>query len=72
MAESYDVAPLHPEIVKELMTSLEEQMPSFPPHVVEAYTRLKENKGDISTPPGASPRPDHLLMGPGSYTPPYR
>lgn len=72
MAESYDVAPLHPEIVKELMASLEEQMLSFPPDVVEAYRKLKENPGDISTPPGASPRPDHVPVGIGSYTPPYR
>lgn len=72
MAESYDVAPLHPEIVSELMTSLEEQMPSFPANVVEAYTKLKEHKGDISTPPAASPRPDHVPVGSGLYTPPYR
>ena len=56
-AESYDVAEYHPEIVAELMKSLEEQMPSFPPEVVSAYADLKGNKGDISTPPGASPRP---------------
>lgn len=58
-AESYNVAPLHPEIVSELMASLEEQMQTFPPNVVEAYAKLKEQRGDISTPPGASPRPDH-------------
>ena len=56
-AESYDVAKFHPELVKELLNELETQMPSFPPHVVEAYAKLKQNKGDISTPPGASPRP---------------
>jgi hypothetical protein len=43
--------------VAELMGELEAQMPSFPPHVVEAYAKLKQNKGDITTPPGASPRP---------------
>ncbi|HZY72829.1 MAG TPA: hypothetical protein VFE22_06950, partial [Edaphobacter sp.] len=56
-AESYDVAGLHPEIVAELEKSLEEQLPSFPPEVVEAFADLKRNKGDIATPPGASPRP---------------
>lgn len=56
-AESYDVARFHPELVAELMKELEAQMPSFPPHVVEAYAALKQNKGGISTPPGASPRP---------------
>jgi arylsulfatase A len=55
--ESYDVAKYHPQLVAELSRSLEEQMPSFPAHVVECYEQLKQNKGDISTPPGASPRP---------------
>ncbi|MBN9614819.1 MAG: sulfatase-like hydrolase/transferase [Acidobacteriales bacterium] len=56
-AESYDIAQLHPGIVAELEKSLEEQIPSFPPEVVKAFTDLKQNKGDITTPPGASPRP---------------
>lgn len=56
-AESYDVAKFHPELVKELLDELEAQIPSFPPNVVEAYTKLKQNRGDITTPPGASPRP---------------
>lgn len=56
-AESYDVAKFHPEIVKELLDELDAQMPSFPQNVVEAYASLKQNKGDITTPPGASPRP---------------
>ena len=55
--ESYDIAHLHPDIIAELTRSLEEQMPSFPPKVVSAYAALKEHKGDITTPPGASPRP---------------
>lgn len=72
MAESYDVAHLHPEIVKELMASLEEQMPSFPANVVAEFTALKERKGDWSTPTAASPRPDTYKIPPTSYTPPYR
>jgi arylsulfatase A len=56
-AESYDVAKLHPEIVAELTKDMEALMPSFPPEVVTAYTSLRQRKGDISTPPGASPRP---------------
>jgi len=71
-AESYDVAHLHPEIVTELIASLEEQMPSFPPNVVAEYTALKDRKGDWSTPTGASPRPDDYRNPPGSYTPPDR
>jgi arylsulfatase A len=72
MAESYDVAHLHPEIVRELMASLEEQMPGFPPEIVAEYTAMKQNRGDWSTPTAASPRPDHEVLSPGSYTPPDR
>jgi arylsulfatase len=56
-AESYDVAELHPDIVAGLLKDLETLMPTFPAHVVDAFTALKANKGSITTPPGASPRP---------------
>ncbi|MFP5230362.1 MAG: sulfatase-like hydrolase/transferase, partial [Acidobacteriota bacterium] len=72
MAESYDVAHLHPAIVRELQASLEEQMPSFPPEVEAEFKALQQRKGDWSTPTAASPRPDHELVSPGLYTPPYR
>lgn len=68
-AESYDVAKLHPELVAELMRELEMQIPSFPSEVVEAYAKLKQNKGDISTPPGASPRPLGAPMPAWSWEP---
>ena len=71
-AESYDVAHLHPEIVSELMASLEEQMQDFPAEVREAYAALRQRKGDWSTPTGASPRPDQYKVSSTSYTPPYR
>ena len=54
--ESYDIAALHPEKVKELREELEALMPSFPPNVVEAYATLKRRVGDASTPAGAAPR----------------
>jgi arylsulfatase len=72
MAESYDVAHLHPEIVQELLASLEEQMPGFPENVVAEFTALKQRVGDWSTPTGASPRPNPYKNSPSSYTPPYR
>lgn len=72
MAESYDIARLHPEIVNELMDSLEEQMPSFPQNVVAEYTALKLRKGDWSTPTAASPRTDLEKIPTTLYTPPYR
>ena len=68
-AESYDVAKLNPGIVSELLQNLEGQMPSFPPEVVEAYTKLKQNQGDISTPPGASPRPFKSPLSASSWEP---
>lgn len=68
-AESYDVAKLHPEIVTELTQHLETQMATFPPRVLEAYSKLKQKKGDISTPPGASPRPFGVPLWSGSWEP---
>ena len=56
-SESYDVAQMHPELVAELLGELEALIPTFPAQVVEAYSQLKEREGNISTPPGASPRP---------------
>lgn len=71
-AESYDVANLHPELVEELRKNLEEQMPSFPAKVVQAYSSLKQRKGDISTPPGASPRRYKAPNPRWSWEPPDR
>lgn len=56
-AESYDVAHLHPDLVASLLHELETMMPTFPPHVVQAYATLKAHTGAVTTPPGASPRP---------------
>lgn len=68
-AESYDIAHLHPEIVKELTAELERMLPTFPANIVEAYSKLRQHKGDVSTPPGASPRPDHLPNPSWSWEP---
>jgi len=68
-AESYDVAKLHPEVVAELSKEIEALIPSFPPDVVEAYAKLRQKKGDISTPPGASPRPLGGGLAHGSWEP---
>jgi arylsulfatase A len=68
-AESYDVAKLHPEIVAQLSKEIAALMPTFPPEVVEAYAKLQEKKGDISTPPGASPRPFGAPLSASSWEP---
>ena len=68
-AESYDVSKSHPQIVAELSREIAALMPSFPQEVVEAYTRLQGKKGDISTPPGASPRPFGAPLSPSSWEP---
>jgi len=57
--ESYDIAQLHPEIVAELTQEMEALVPTFPTNVVEAYAKLKQKPGNISTPPGAVPRPPY-------------
>jgi arylsulfatase len=72
MAESYDVAHLHPGIVQELLASMEEQMPSFPTNVIEKFAALKQRKGDWSTQTGASPRPFGVKIPPSAWTPPSR
>jgi arylsulfatase A len=55
--ESYDVASQHADVVKELMDELEKEMKTFPETVQTSYAELKKNAGDVTTPPGASPRP---------------
>jgi len=54
--ESYDVAVFHPEIASGLQKELDNAISSFSPQVVNAYSKLKSNVGDLSTPPGSSPR----------------
>ncbi len=68
-AESYDVAKRYPHIVTELFAEIESQMTSFPPEVIAAYTQLKQHKGDISTPPGASPRKLGAPLSPWMWEP---
>jgi arylsulfatase len=54
--EGYDVARFHPEIVTKLSVELETLMQSFPSSVQKAYQELRQNKSDMRTPPGGSPR----------------
>ncbi|MES2393295.1 MAG: sulfatase-like hydrolase/transferase [Acidobacteriota bacterium] len=56
-AESYNVAKVYPEKVKELTAELEALMPTFPEPVQKAYVELKAKVGNETTPAGASPRP---------------
>lgn len=55
--ESYNQAHAHPEIVKEILSDIESQMPSFPKDVIEAYAAQKANPDSPRTPSGAAPRP---------------
>jgi arylsulfatase A len=68
-AESYDVAEKHPEKVADLQRDLETLMPTFPQEIQEAYAQLKERKGNITTPPGASPRPPNQAEPDWSWEP---
>jgi len=67
--ESYDVADRHPQVVVELLRSLDEQITSFPSDVIAAYGDLKKRRADISTPPGATPRPYGKVVGKGAWEP---
>jgi arylsulfatase A len=68
-AESYDVAKQHPELIAEMTNDLESMMTTFPPNVVEAYATLKQHRGNISTPPGAAPRPTQTTNPEWSFEP---
>jgi len=60
-AESYEVAKKYPEIVRQLLAQLEEEIPTFPPEVQQAYAALQKKVASVVTPPGAAPR---VLNGP--------
>ncbi|MDE3200974.1 MAG: sulfatase-like hydrolase/transferase [Acidobacteriota bacterium] len=71
-AESYDVSKLHPEIIADLSNDLQELMKTFPAPVMQEFAKLQQRKGDITTPPGASPRPDGEVNPLWSWEPPDR
>ncbi|MEO6982599.1 MAG: sulfatase-like hydrolase/transferase, partial [Edaphobacter sp.] len=54
--ESYDVAGRNPEIVQQLLSSIKQEMATFPPDIQATYAKLLKNKASIVTPPGAAPR----------------
>jgi arylsulfatase A len=56
-SESYDVAKLHPEIVKDIFDDLDAQMKTMPEPVTQAFAQLRQNIARATTPPGAAPRP---------------
>ncbi len=53
--ESYDVAPEHPQIVKQILGRIEPLMKTFPQHIQQAYAETKARK-PASTPIGALPK----------------
>ena len=68
--ESYDVAPLHPQIVKEILADIDALIPTFPEEVVKAYAAQRANLDSPRTPPGAAPRPANFTADPRIYDPP--
>ncbi|HKQ88902.1 MAG TPA: sulfatase-like hydrolase/transferase [Candidatus Acidoferrales bacterium] len=68
--ESYDVAPLHPQIVKEILADVDALIPTFPEEVVKAYAAQRANLDSPRTPPGAAPRPANFTPDPRIYDPP--
>jgi arylsulfatase A len=59
--EAYDVAKKYPEIVRQLLAQLEQEIPTFPVDVQQAYAELQKRVASVVTPPGAAPR---ILTGP--------
>lgn len=70
--ESFDVAKQHPEIVKEIMAEVATQMATMPANVIDAFTKLQTNMANVSTPPGAAPRPLQMPHFDWAWEPPYR
>lgn len=68
--ESYDVAPSHPQIVKEILADIDALIPTFPEEVVRAYAAQRANLDSSRTPPGAAPRPADFTPDPRIYDPP--
>jgi arylsulfatase A len=54
--ESYNVANLHPEIVKTLTAELDRQITTFPQNVQDHYALLKQTVDGPRTPTAAAPR----------------
>lgn len=68
-AESYDVAEMYPDRVTAMLRDLEAMIPTFPPEVIDTFAQLKERKGNLTTPPGASPRPVNQTEPDWSFEP---
>ncbi|MGH9575418.1 MAG: sulfatase-like hydrolase/transferase [Candidatus Acidiferrales bacterium] len=68
--ESYDVAPSHPQIVKEILADIDALIPTFPEEVVKTYAAQRANLDSPRTPPGAAPRPADFTPDPRIYNPP--
>jgi hypothetical protein len=63
--ERYDVADLHPDIVRQMMAKVEASMKTFPADILNGWVVTKKLKVR-PTPAGALPR------SPGTYTGPSR
>lgn len=54
--ESYNIAPLHQDVVKSMIAELDEHMKTFPQYVQDDYAFLKANPDRPNTPVAAAPR----------------
>ena len=55
-SESYNAADRHPEIVKNIMATLDRQIATFPERVVTAYNTMKNSPASPTTPAGSQAR----------------
>ncbi len=54
--ESYDIASLHPDMVRQMIQQIDQMVPTFPEKVVETYRKLKKDVDNPTTPAAAAPR----------------
>lgn len=55
--ESYDVAPEHPQIVRQILSKIDAMLATFPDPVKQSWAEAKQRRVDPKTPVGAWPRP---------------
>lgn len=67
--ESFDVAALHPEIVREISNDVDAQVQTMPAEVQIAFAQLRKNVAQTLTRTGAAPRPASMPIPQWAFQP---
>jgi arylsulfatase len=67
--ESYDVAALHPDIVRDISDEIAAQVQTMPAGVQTAFAQLRKNVAQALTRPGAAPRPANMTIPQWAWQP---